>query len=187
MKSKETIRKTMLAKRQHFTAEEFSDKDHNLLKHLLECDELREVDELLAYASRPNEANTLEYLGYMLGQINGVWVPKTEANNSLRWLKLKAMDELRPGAFGIPEPMAREESGVQHPADAPVVVPMLAFSNSGHRVGYGGGYFDRFLVNHKGVKIGLAYEWQHIDVLPTESHDIAMDIIITEASVRYID
>lgn len=177
----------MLAKRSHFTPEEIEDKDKSLLKHLMECDELVEATELLTYASRPGEANTLSYIEYMVRHIGHVWVPRTLPDNTLKWIPIRNIAELKPGAFGIPEPgMTHEDFGVQ-PSNAPVIVPMLAFSNSGHRIGYGGGYFDRFLKNHHGNKVGLAYEWQHIDSVPVESHDIPLDIVITETSVRYID
>jgi 5-formyltetrahydrofolate cyclo-ligase len=187
MKTKETIRKTMLAKRGHFTQEEIADKDQSLLKHLMECDELLEVRDLLTYASRPGEAKTLSYIDYMLQHIDSVWVPRTLPDNTLKWISIDTVAELKPGAFGIPEPDSDDEGINMQPPDAPVIVPMLAFSNSGHRIGYGGGYFDRFLKDHRGLKVGLAYEWQHIDVMPVESHDIPLDIIITETSIRYMD
>lgn len=66
-----------------------------------------------------------------------------------------------------------------------IIVPMLGFDESLHRIGYGGGYYDRFLAEQpKAMKIGVCYESGFIRDLPTEDHDIPMDIIITEEKVR---
>lgn len=67
------------------------------------------------------------------------------------------------------------------PAFDAVIVPMLGFDDSLHRLGYGGGYYDRFLATQpQAQKIGVCFELGHVDKLPTEAHDIRMDIIITE-------
>jgi len=62
-----------------------------------------------------------------------------------------------------------------------VVVPAVAFDLQGHRLGYGKGYYDRFLKKTKAVKVGVAYDFQIVEKLPAEQHDIPVDLIITPA------
>ena len=110
-----------------------------------------------------------------------VYVPITLGHGIMEWSKLISLENLISGPFGVSEPASPEIE--TPPVDAPVIVPCLAFSSSRHRIGYGGGYFDRFLNKHKGPKIGLAFEMQHVDLLPSETHDIRLDMIITESGI----
>lgn len=65
-----------------------------------------------------------------------------------------------------------------------VIVPMLGFDTSRHRIGYGGGYYDKFLATQTKVqKIGVCFEWGKIQYVPTEAHDMALDTIVTQATV----
>ena len=87
---------------------------------------------------------------------------------------------LAPGAFGIHEPMDI------WPRATPqlLLVPLLAFDRRGHRLGYGGGYYDRTLAARKTRAIGVAYAGQEVSSLPAGAHDMALDGIITEQGLR---
>ncbi len=89
--------------------------------------------------------------------------------------------ELAPGRFGICEPAA---NAVTIPDPVRIenlvwLVPALAFDRDGHRLGHGGGYFDRLLADSRGLRVGIAYDWQIIDHVPAESHDERMDQLVT--------
>jgi 5-formyltetrahydrofolate cyclo-ligase len=90
-------------------------------------------------------------------------------------------------AYGILEPAERAEAIVP----ATVLVPLLAFDSSGHRLGYGGGYYDRTLerLRHDGdvIAIGIAYGAQELHELPRATHDHALDLILTEHGLRKFD
>lgn len=89
--------------------------------------------------------------------------------------------DLRPGRYGIPEPRdVAEPSGATALFDF-ILVPGVAFSVNGDRLGRGGGYFDRLLALTNAEKCGVAFECQIVDELPMESHDIRMDYIVTPA------
>jgi 5-formyltetrahydrofolate cyclo-ligase len=98
-----------------------------------------------------------------------------------RW---KTGDALAPNAYGIAEPLAAAEEIVP---DA-VLVPLLAFDADGHRLGYGGGYYDRTLDAIRKARpvlaLGIAYAGQEVARLPRETHDHALDMILTENGVR---
>ena len=88
-------------------------------------------------------------------------------------------DVLEPGSFGIPEPLSH------WPKARPdlLLVPLLAFDADGHRLGYGGGFYDRTLALSKVPAIGIAYAGQEVAVLPHESHDAVLDAVLTECGL----
>nr|HPK00418.1 5-formyltetrahydrofolate cyclo-ligase [Candidatus Hydrogenedentota bacterium] len=112
-----------------------------------------------------------------------VLVPVTLGKGRMLWSRLESMEELAPAAFGVLEPRPEYRRDMAPPADSVVLVPGLAFTESGWRIGYGGGYFDRFLAEFPGTKIAIAYALQLIPEMPAEAHDIPMDIIVTESRV----
>jgi len=83
---------------------------------------------------------------------------------------------LAPGSFGIPEPLAHWPRAVP----GVLLVPLLAFDAAGHRLGYGGGFYDRTLAALKVPAIGIAYAGQEVSSLPAEPHDMALSLILTE-------
>jgi len=89
-----------------------------------------------------------------------------------------------PNAYGIPEPAERTEAIIP----TTVLVPLLAFDSHGHRLGYGGGYYDRTLEQLRNdgdvVAIGVAFAEQELQELPRASHDRALDLVLTEHGIR---
>jgi 5-formyltetrahydrofolate cyclo-ligase len=134
-----------------------------------------------------NELDTRGVLAWALGEGKTVLVPVCMPKRAMAWSVLRHFDQLAPSNFGVLEPRADARELVPPPADAPVLVPGIAFDRRGYRIGYGAGYFDRFLAHHAGLKIGLAYECQIIDAVPHEPHDVKMDMIVTERGIDTID
>ena len=133
---------------------------------------------------RDNEIDTRPFIGACLARGQRVFAPRVEAGcDRLDHAELHALEELEPGPFGLLQPPA---------ADAPlppfdlVVVPGAAFDRRGHRIGYGQGYYDRFLAETAAYKVGLAYDELFFEELPTESHDVAVDAILTERTAHFI-
>lgn len=116
--------------------------------------------------------------------VRPVFIPFCDGN-MLRFVRIESMSELDVGKFGILEPRAavRRSSERQAPISTVdlMLVPGVAFSRQGDRVGYGAGYYDRCLVAAIGTtKIGLAFDCQLVESIPTESFDVRMDFICTE-------
>ena len=86
---------------------------------------------------------------------------------------------LKPGAFGIPEPM---DVSARNGFDV-IIIPGTAFDKNGNRIGRGGGHFDRFLAKTAGKKIALAFDFQIVDKIDTESNDVPVDMILTEERI----
>ncbi|MBB3152427.1 5-formyltetrahydrofolate cyclo-ligase [Paenibacillus endophyticus] len=122
-----------------------------------------------------------------------VIAPKCEASDrSMTLYELRGRDELKAGAYGIMEPDPQKAAKVQDAMPAMVFVPGLAFDRNGGRLGYGGGYYDRFAEAIRSAKqehdettlwLGMAFEEQLTDEVPLEPHDLRMNGIITENSV----
>lgn len=90
-------------------------------------------------------------------------------------------DTLVKGAYGIPEPDIINEADISDIDIA--LIPGIAFDMHGNRTGFGMGYYDRFLSQFKGLKIGLCYDFQLLPSIPADEHDIRMDLIITEKRI----
>jgi 5-formyltetrahydrofolate cyclo-ligase len=140
---------------------------------------------LLVYVSRGHEVNSQGLIRQLLAMGRQVCVPRFEAGtHGLAASELHDFDgELTTGRFGILEP----KPGAIRPAaldriDA-ALVPGLAFDETGNRLGRGSGHFDRLLQQASGVKIALAFDFQVLDGVPAETHDVRMDFIVTETRV----
>ena len=105
-------------------------------------------------------------------------MPRT-GGDALRFIWIEDFDSLTASAYGIPEP---PEDGLEADDEtALMLVPGLAFDGAGHRAGYGGGYYDRYLAAHPHhPTLALCYDFQLIERLAIEPHDVAVDKIITD-------
>jgi 5-formyltetrahydrofolate cyclo-ligase len=95
---------------------------------------------------------------------------------------VNSLEEMVDGAYGIPEPK-RDAPRFDANGKCVCLVPALAFDRHGMRIGYGKGFYDRFLAKHNVIKVGVCYEKFICDVLPTDKNDICVDTIITEKGV----
>ncbi|MCH7960658.1 MAG: 5-formyltetrahydrofolate cyclo-ligase [Candidatus Hydrogenedentes bacterium] len=141
---------------------------------------------VMSYLSFGAEVDTGAPIGLWLQENRTVYAPRVRETDTLEWVEYASPDALTSGAYrttgahGVPEPLG---PAVKSLPNAPVIVPGLAFTKNGQRLGRGLGCFDRFLAGHTGTRIGFAFECQIADALPTEPHDIPMDIVITESGI----
>jgi len=141
-------------------------------------------EEVLVYCAKDPEVETLPVISYLLEQKIPVIVPIIQKEDiSLRLSYLEDPSCLVPSTFHVPEPI-----GSEIPANSTdvtsAIIPMLGFDRSGARLGYGAGYYDRFLSGNRHIRtIGLAYSCQEVPVLPTDANDISMAVVVTEDEV----
>jgi 5-formyltetrahydrofolate cyclo-ligase len=157
-------------------------------------DRLEQLDQYLGarllhtyVSSVDNEVDTLQLIRRRLAQGQGVAVPVVRPGTRiLRHALIEDLGQLQPGRWGLLTPAADHAEWLEDLARIDlVVVPGLAFDRRGNRLGLGGGYYDRFLVRVKAPKAGLTYSQLLLEALPAETHDIPMDIVITEAAVYH--
>ncbi len=181
MNDKAQIRKQCLARREASSPSDISNKSRSIRERLSALPEFRTASEIITYVSKDNEVDTRLLIRDLLEQGRRVLIPISRKDGTLKWSSLKSLDDLGPGAFGVPEPPPDQRRIVEPANDALVIVPCVAFTPAGHRLGHGKGYFDRFLAQHRGTSVGLAFESQKIEHLPVEEHDIPLNIVLTES------
>ena len=105
-----------------------------------------------------------------------VAVPKVYGDE-MRFLYLNDLSRVEIGYCGIPEPI--DDAPVADDPTALVLMPGLAFDEAGHRIGYGGGFYDKFLASEPGhPTLALCYAFQMVDQIPTEEYDIPVDVVL---------
>ena len=131
----------------------------------------------------PGEVRTERLIDGALRDHKRVICPRIRPHGQLDHRELTVLSQLTDSAFGLQEP----DPELCAPGDADsaeiVFVPVVAFSADGHRLGMGGGYYDRFLSQSESLRIALAYEMQLVDTFPRVNHDEPVDLIVTEMRV----
>ncbi|MBK1812441.1 5-formyltetrahydrofolate cyclo-ligase [Clostridium sp. YIM B02505] len=162
--------------------------DRNIRSMLLQTEEYKSCIDLFIYISIGGEVDTHEIINKSLELGKKVFVPKVNKNtkemNAVQINSIKDLVEVPP--FNILEPKEISKVVPEDSIDL-IIMPGLAFSKSGDRLGYGGGYYDKFLKhNRKAPRIALAYEFQIFDSIPIEVYDEKVTHIISERSIRTI-
>jgi len=139
------------------------------------------------YVSRGSEVRTMEIIRFCLTEGKVVIVPVTDkANRKLVFSELRNPEEqLEPRSFGIPEPRPESVKPVPLEEAQVILVPGVAWDLHGNRVGYGGGFYDRAInsLHADPIRIGLSYEFQIVNRIPTTSYDTRVEQIVTERRV----
>lgn len=179
--TKDEIRAAAKARRRSLSREEVAEKSKRIYDNLMPL--LDSADTVMCYLAAFNEPRTEEIITALLAAGKRVVVPVTHTgSHTITPSYLNSLDALRAGTYGIKEPVECIPARVSDIDIA--IIPGIAFDRSGMRIGFGKGYYDRFLSEFKGLKIGLCYEFQLYDSVPHDAHDIPMDIIITEGLVH---
>lgn len=164
--------------------DEVDDAGESILNRLRSLPAFVQTSTLCTHVGFNNEVPTIPIIRDALKTGRKVFVPIVVAvDDRLRWSRLRAIEHLAPGRFGVPELAPEHRDIAEPPDDSVTIVPGMAFTKQGARLGRGGGYFDRFLATYAGVSIGLAYNWQIIDTIPEEPHDMRVDYVVTPEEV----
>lgn len=135
---------------------------------------------LYVYADHKKEAGTGRIMAAAFQRGMNVWVPRV-TGDAMLFCRVRSMDELRPGRYGILEPTGTEISNGE---EGLMVMPGVAFDETCHRVGYGGGFYDRYLAEHRELRrMAIGFEFQVLEEVPYEEHDICPEILVTERRI----
>jgi len=182
MQDKAGIRKELLGKRDNIPPVVRRAKNRMICERLLSLDELRNASVIFFFASFRTEVDTTEMIKSSLFSGKRVLLPKVDKDrHELLLYEIRDFGELAPGYMGIPEPPVSENQMSINDADI-VIIPGAGFDASGNRIGYGGGYYDRLLSGlQKNIPVvAPSFEEQLVDVLPSEPHDIRVQMIVTD-------
>ncbi len=180
---KEDIRQRIHQQRLALSAADVRRRGDTVRGRLVGMDLYGRAGCLGCYASVKNEVDTHRLIQAALDEGKRVGVPATQEKGVMTHLEIHTFSSLRPGPFGLLEPGGTGRVEIPPGELDLVVVPGIAFDRRGNRIGFGGGYYDRFLVRTAAPKIGLAYDFQVLDRLPTDPHDIRLDFLVTEEAV----
>ncbi len=155
--------------------------DKEICRRILSLSEYRDAKNIFVYVSISAEVATDELILSMLRDGKNVFVPLCEVGGAMEAVKISDVSELHAGLYGICEPPQDNEHAHPESLDI-IIVPAVAYSYGGARLGRGGGYYDRYINRAKGVTtIGVCRENNLLKTMETEAHDERVDIIITES------
>ncbi len=194
--TKNDLRNRVIGMRDSLPPAEVLQRGDIIIDRLFGMEQFAKCNVILCYVDMRNEVPTRVLLRRLIGEGRSVCVPAIvkdcPEDRKMRACEIRDIDkDLKAGTFGIYEPADCICGGdcslrVYLPGELDaVIVPGIAFDRKRRRIGYGAGYFDRYLSNVRSdcMKIGLAYEFQVLENVPSEGHDIALDMIITEDEI----
>ncbi|MBI4695421.1 MAG: 5-formyltetrahydrofolate cyclo-ligase [Gammaproteobacteria bacterium] len=175
---KASARRRLAARRAALTSSEREIADGRVRERLLATGFLTGLEAVFVYISIEPETDTRRLIDTLHAHGTLVAVPRIIDRSRMIAVPFRAWGALRAGPLGIPAPVETE------PCESPIglaIVPGLGFSSRGDRLGYGGGYYDRWLALHPETRrIAIAYDCQIDDTILSEPHDVIMDGVITE-------
>lgn len=187
METKLQLRKRIVNLRNNMSVHDVKEKSNIIINKLIALEEYMKSNTVFVYMSFGTEVITEDLIKLMLSEGKQVVIPYTDTKNTvLIPSEIKSLEnDLVLNSFGYYEPEF-EKIKVVEPEEFDLIInPGVVFDRQLNRVGYGKGYYDRILVRkRKDAKvIAVAYEFQVLDEVPAEKHDIKMDMIITEENI----
>lgn len=153
-----------------------------IMKRILGMPSVAEAVRIFCYVSRPPEVDTWELIAALLDRGKEVYCPRMLSGDTMEAVRIDDIQDLKRSKFGIFEPLTNQDTAAAEEMDV-ALVPGLAFDRKGTRLGYGKGYYDRFLRDGDIIKIGIGYAIQIVDTLPEAPHDMGMDMVVTESEI----
>lgn len=182
---KQRLREERLAAREVLSEQERSVLDNRITQKLLATSEYAEATTVLTYVSVSSEVSTRMFIECALRDGKTVAVPRCLPGHCLEFVAIASLEQLVAAPFNLLEP-AKELPAVTEDQknNSICIVPALLVDTKGYRLGYGAGFYDRFLSTYPGKKICLAYQ-QSLSrtTLPHTAFDVAVDVVITESEV----
>lgn len=158
--------------------------DAKICETIMSLASFRYCDTLLIYSPTPDEINVNPVANEALRRGKKVAFPISHGKGIMTFHTVTSLDELESGKNGIKEPPKTNPVCDPHTANVLCIVPAFAFDPDGYRLGYGGGYYDRYLADFVGNKIGVAYSEFIVPHLPRGRFDIAVNLLVSEKEVR---
>ncbi len=175
--SKQELRQLIRQRKRQFSQQKLEELSLDITARLLAHERVKAAKTILLYYSLDDEVNTHALIDTLYGQGKTLMLPEVKDDNSMVLRIYQGTTSMRCGAFGILESTGELFDDYEDIDIA--VIPGMAFDANGHRLGRGKGYYDRFLILLPHCyKIGMCFDFQRVDYVPTESTDISVDEII---------
>ena len=180
--SREEIRARMRRLRAQLEAPAQDEASRRVFRHILSLDAYKGAKTVMAYVSARGELSLAPVLEDVLASGRQLALPRCEAPGIMTARRIRRMDELEPGAYGLMEPACVCEVIPSEEIDL-ILTPGTAFDREGNRIGQGGGYYDRFLPGTRAARVGICHGFALLEHVPSQAHDAKMDAIVTPDGV----
>ena len=170
---KKEIRKELLYLRDNL--EDRYNKSMIIKNKILDLDIYKKSNVVALYYSMKSEVDTKELIKESLVLGKKVLLPRIINKNKMIFIEVNENTKYEKNTFGVMEPIGVENNNIDL-----MICPGVAFDNSNNRLGYGRGYYDKYLSKHDIFKVGICYKEQLVEKLDVEEHDIKMDFVITD-------
>ena len=178
---KTEIRKTLLKQRRVLSASKKTQYELQMLNFMRTWDVFKEACIIHIFLSKADEPETSQIIELAWKSGKQIGVPCVLPDTlELFHSQLTSFEDLRPGALDVLEPSPEQRTTLIPESFDLVIVPGVAFDRQGGRLGYGKGYYDRFLDQSLAFRLALAFDFQILKTVPTEMYDVPMDGILTE-------
>ena len=179
---KQILRKKALRVRNAISKIDQKKYSEKILKLLLSMPVLQSSSSIHTYVSKDSEVMTHQLIYTLLERNINVICPRIQKHDELGHSTISSFNDFKKNKLGILEPKEELPSFSINDLDV-IIVPGLAFTRTGNRIGYGGGFYDRFLIKTNAISIGLAFDKQVINKLPHNKDDSILDYIVTEKEI----
>lgn len=186
---KDILRKEMLKKRSLLPLEKRNELSKAISNLLYETEYFKKAETIMAFINFGSEINTRYIIEKSLNSEKSIVIPITiPETKELKVSRLLDYSELEVGFYNILTPKEEFLRFINPSNIDLVLVPGLIFAKDGYRIGYGGGYYDRFLskLDPKVTKIGIGFDLQVVNTVPTDQYDIPVDYILTEKGLTKV-
>jgi 5-formyltetrahydrofolate cyclo-ligase len=181
MSMKNELRKEMLKKRSAMPEYERDEKSRIIKEKLISLDKWKKAERVFTYVNMGSEVNTTELIKQAWNENKKVFVPIAKKDRLMYFVEILSFDGMKRSSLGVMEPEEDIEKEVKPKKDDLVIVPGSMFDLSKNRCGYGGGYYDTYGEKYQLEKtVGICFDFQLLDNIPTEKYDRKLNMIITE-------
>jgi 5-formyltetrahydrofolate cyclo-ligase len=182
---KDYLRKKLINKRKKLSKLDVNNKSLIIEKKLFNLDEFKNSNNILFYVSYDNEVYTHDMIKKCLSMKKNIIVPISDLiNKELILSKIERWDDLKKGSYNILEPTKKNENKINLKDIKIILIPAIAFDINGNRIGHGYGYYDKLLKkSNNALHIGLAFDFQIVDRINFDKHDVPVDKILTEKRI----
>ena len=184
---KGVLRQEAKAYRRSLSAEAKEKKDSAILRRLLSLRQYQQASLVLTYVSTPIEVDTHQLIRQAFADGKRVGVPRCiDGTRLMEFYEIGSMEDLEKRTFGVLEPIPERCQLLTDFSKSICVVPALLYDLSGYRIGYGGGYYDRFLAQYPGYKVGITYVKCIRRKVLHGRYDVPVSALVTERDVNFL-
>lgn len=184
---KKEIRKIYLKKRNLLNEKDINELSFRISENIFETEIYKTSKSIFTYINMGSEVITTSIINRALKDNKIVAVPvMTSAKHEMVFIKINSLNNLKKNDFGILEPEIENENIIKSDKNTLILVPGLAFSKTKYRIGYGGGYYDKYLNENVSLEnMGICYNFQIIESVSYSCFDKKVDIIVTDERILY--